>query len=155
MHTKSLKAKEIDKKWVLVDAENLVLGRMASVIAMRLKGKHKPSYTPHMDCGDNVVVINADKVHLTGKKMEDKVFYRHTGYPGGIKEENAKERLQGHHPETLVKKAVERMLSKGPLRNQLMRNLKVYTGADHPHVAQKPEVLNVAMMNEKNIRRDQ
>jgi len=155
MHTKSLKAKEIDKKWLLVDAENLVLGRMASIIAMRLKGKHKPSYTPHMDCGDYVIVINAEKFHLTGNKMEDKIFYWHTGYPGGIKERNVKKRLEGHHPEEVVLKAVERMLSKGPLRNQLMRNLKVYTGAQHPHKAQNPEFLNIAAMNEKNIRRKQ
>jgi len=155
MHTKSLKAKEIDKKWLFVDAENLVLGRMAAIIAMRLKGKHKASYTPHMDCGDNIVVINAEKIHLTGKKMDNKIHYWHTGYPGGIKSRTAKQRLEGHHPEEVVLKAVERMLAKGPLRNQLMRNLKVYIGADHPHIAQSPEFLNIAAMNEKNIRRSQ
>lgn len=155
MYTKSLKAKEIQKKWWLVDAQDLVLGRMASIIAMRLKGKHKASYTPHMDCGDNIVVINAEKIHLTGDKLEDKVFYWHTGHPGGIKERTMKKLLTGKKPEMVVQKAVERMLSKGPLRSQLMSNLKVYVGAEHPHIAQKPEFLNIAAMNEKNVRREQ
>ena len=155
MYTKSLKAGEIQKKWVLVDAQDLVLGRMASIIAMRLKGKHKASYTPHMDCGDNIIVVNAEKVHLTGKKLEDKIFYWHTGHPGGIKERSMKKLLEGKKPETVVQKAVERMLSKGPLRRQLMKNLKVYAGAEHPHIAQKPEFLNIAAMNEKNAKRDQ
>lgn len=155
MYTKSLKASEIQKKWWLVDAEGLVLGRMASIIAMRLKGKHKASYTPHMDCGDNIVVINAEKVFVTGDKMDGKIYYRHTGHPGGIKERSVRQILEGKTPELVVEKAVERMLSKGPLRHNIMRNLKIYTGAEHPHIAQKPEFLNIASMNEKNIRRDQ
>lgn len=155
MHTKSLKAKEIEKKWWLVDAENLVLGRMASILALYLKGKHKASYTPHMDCGDHIIVINAEKIHLTGRKMDDKMFYWHTGHPGGIKGQNIKTRLAGHHPEMVVKKAVERMLSEGPLRNQLMTHLKVYIGTNHPHQAQNPQFLNIAAMNTKNTRRDQ
>ena len=154
MYTKSLKASEIQKKWWLIDAQDLILGRMASIIAMRLKGKHKASYTPHMDCGDNIIVINAEKVHLTGKKLDDKIFYWHTGHPGGIKERSMKKLLEGKKPEMVIQKAVERMLSKGPLRRQLMKNLKVYAGTEHPHVAQKPEFLNIAAMNEKNTRRN-
>ena len=155
MYTRSLKASEIQKKWWIIDAQDLVLGRMASVIAMRLKGKHKASYTPHMDCGDNIIVINADKVFLTGDKYESKIFYYHTGHPGGIKARTVRQRLEGKNPEHVVEKAVERMLSKGPLRERIMRNLKVYAGSEHPHAAQKPEVLNVAAMNAKNVRRAQ
>ncbi len=148
--TASLKAGEIDKKWVLIDAENLVVGRLAAVIATRLRGKHKPSYTPHMDCGDNVIVINADKVRFTGQKMTDKVYYRHTGHPGGIKETTPAKILEGKFPERVLTKAVERMIPKGPLGRQQMRNLRVFAGTEHAHESQSPEVLDVAAMNRKN-----
>lgn len=152
MKTYSAKASEIEKKWILIDAEDLVLGRLASEVANRLRGKHKPTYTPHMDCGDNVIVINADKVKLTGRKMDDKVYHWHTGYPGGIKSRNVAKTLEGKRPETVVKKAVQRMIPKGPLGRQQLSNLKVYTGAEHPHEAQKPETLDLAAMNPKNKR---
>ena len=133
MKTYSAKPSEIDKKWLMVDADGLVLGRLASIIAMRLRGKHKPSYTPHLDCGDNIIVINAEKVVLTGKKMSDKVFYWHTGYPGGIKQRTMAEIVEKGHPERLIVKAVERMVPRGPLGRQQMKNLRVYAGAEHPH----------------------
>jgi large subunit ribosomal protein L13 len=143
---------DIDKKWILIDAEGIVLGRLASIIAMRLRGKHKPSFTPHMDMGDNVIIINADKVQMTGNKRADKVYYRHTGYPGGIKSQTAGQILEGAHPERVVEKAVQRMLPGNRLSRQLMTNLRVYAGADHPHEAQQPEVLDVKSMNRKNSR---
>ena len=152
MTTYSAKPSEIDKKWILIDASNLVVGRVASIIAMRLRGKHKATYTPHMDCGDNVIVINASKVVLTGKKLKDKVYYRHTGYIGGIKERTAGAIMAGKHPERIVEKAVERMLPRGPLGRVQLGNLRVYPGAEHPHEAQKPEKLDVASMNRKNMR---
>lgn len=152
MKTYSAKAGEIDKKWVLIDATGLVVGRLASLIAMRLKGKHKATYTPHMDMGDNVVVINADKIVFSGKKRDDKIYYRHTGYPGGIKETNPRRILEGKFPERVLEKAVERMLARGPLQRKIMKNLKVYAGAEHPHEAQKPEVIDVAKLNRKNVR---
>ena len=152
MKTYSAKPSEIDKKWLMVDADGLVLGRLASIIAMRLRGKHKPSYTPHLDCGDNIIVINAEKVVLTGKKMSDKVFYWHTGYPGGIKQRTMAEIIEKGHPERLIIKAVERMVPRGPLGRQQMKNLRVYAGTEHPHEAQKPESLDVAAMNPKNKR---
>jgi large subunit ribosomal protein L13 len=150
MSTYSAKASEIQKKWVLIDAEGLVVGRLASVIAMRLRGKHKPTYTPHMDCGDNVIVINAEKVVLTGNKLKDKVYNWHTGYIGGIKYRSPKEFLSGRTPERVVEKAVQRMLPRGPLGKHQFANLRVYAGDKHPHEAQKPEVLDVASMNPKN-----
>ncbi len=143
---------DIEKKWILIDAEGVVLGRLASIVAMRLRGKHKPSFTPHMDMGDNVIVINADKIQLTGKKRTDKVYYRHTGYPGGIKSRTAGQILEGAHPERVVVKAVQRMLPGGKLSRQQMTNLRVYAGAEHQHEAQKPEVLDVKSMNSKNTR---
>jgi large subunit ribosomal protein L13 len=152
MKTFTARPADIDKKWVLVDAEGVVLGRMASQIALILRGKHKPSYTPHMDCGDNVVVINAGKVKLTGKKLKDKIYYRHTGYPGGIKERRAGEILEGKHPERVVQKAIERMIPGGPLGRRQLKNLRVYAGAEHPHEAQNPEVLDIAARNPKNKR---
>ena len=153
MKTYSMKASEIDRKWVLIDAEGVVLGRLASIIAMRLRGKHKASFTPHMDMGDNVIVVNADKVQLTGNKRADKTYYRHTGYPGGIRSQTAKQILEGKHPERVVMKAVERMLPGGPLSRQQMTHLRVYAGDEHPHEAQEPEVLDVKAMNPKNTRR--
>ena len=152
MKTYSAKPSEIEKKWLIVDAEDVVLGRLAQAVAVVLRGKHKPSYTPHMDCGDNVIVVNADKVKLTGKKLSDKVYYRHTGHPGGIKSATAGEILNGRFPERVVQKAVERMIPKGPLGRQQLRNLRVYAGAEHPHAAQEPAVLDVAAMNPKNKR---
>lgn len=150
--TYSAKAADVQKDWILIDAEGVVLGRLASLIALRLRGKHKPSYTPHIDDGDNVIVINAEKVRLTGNKGRDDIFYWHTGYPGGIKGRSKGEILAGKHPERVVEKAVERMIPEGPLGRKQMKNLKVYAGAEHPHEAQQPKVLDVAGMNPKNKR---
>ncbi|KUO68388.1 MAG: 50S ribosomal protein L13 [Alphaproteobacteria bacterium BRH_c36] len=152
MKTYVAKPGEVDKKWILIDASGLIVGRLASLIAMRLKGKHKSIYTPHVDCGDNIIVVNADKVVFTGNKKEDKRYYWHTGYPGGIKERSPRQILDGRFPERVLVKAVERMLARGPLQRQLMRNLKVYKGAEHPHEAQQPQVLDVATLNSKNVR---
>ena len=152
MKTFSATPADIDKKWIVIDAEGVVLGRLASIVAMRLRGKHKPSFTPHMDMGDNVIVINADKVQLTGKKRSDKIHYWHTGHPGGIKSRTAAKLLDGDHPERVVTKAVERMITRGPLGRKQMYNLRVYAGTEHPHEAQQPEVLDVAAMNPKNAR---
>ena len=152
MKTFSATPADIDKKWILIDAEGVVLGRLASIIAMRLRGKHKATFTPSMDMGDNVIVINADKVQLTGKKRTDKVHYWHTGYPGGIKSRTAGQILEGEHPERVVIKAVQRMLPGGKLSRRQMTNLRVYAGSEHPHAAQNPEVLDVKAMNPKNTR---
>jgi large subunit ribosomal protein L13 len=152
MATFSAKPADIKKKWVMIDADGLVVGRLASIVAMRLRGKHLPIYTPHVDCGDNVIVINAGKVVLTGRKREDKVYYHHTGYIGGIKERTAKSILTGRFPQRVVEKAVERMLPRGPLARRQLGNLRVYPGPDHPHAAQQPEKLDVAAMNRKNTR---
>jgi large subunit ribosomal protein L13 len=146
------KPAEIQKKWILIDAKGLVVGRLATLVAMRLRGKHLPTYTPHVDCGDNVVIINAAKVVLTGRKRERKVYHHHTGYIGGIKDRTAKSILEGRFPERVVEKAVERMLPRGPLGRQQLGNLKVYAGAEHPHEAQQPQTLDVASMNRKNMR---
>ena len=143
---------DIDKKWILIDAEGVVLGRLASIVAMRLRGKHKASFTPHMDMGDNVIIINADKVQLTGKKRSDKMHYWHTGHPGGIKNRSAGQILEGAYPERLVTLAVKRMLPGNRLSRKQMTNLRVYAGAEHPHEAQSPEVLDVKSMNKKNTR---
>jgi large subunit ribosomal protein L13 len=152
MKTHSLKAGELDKRWLLIDANGLVLGRLASIIALRLRGKHKPSYTPHMDCGDHVVVVNAEKVQLTGNKRRDSIFYWYTGYPGGIKGRSKGAILDGKHPERVLEKAVERMLPRGPLGRRIMGHLKVYAGPEHPHEAQQPKRLDVAALNRKNTR---
>lgn len=152
MKTFTAKPADVEKKWIVIDAEGLVVGRLASIIAMRLRGKHLPIFTPHVDCGDNVIVINADKVSMTGKKMSDKKYYRHTGYPGGIKETTPEKLLTGKFPERVIQLAVKRMLPGGPLSRRQMSNLHVYGGASHPHEAQKPEVLNVGSMNSKNVR---
>ncbi|MGE5540586.1 MAG: 50S ribosomal protein L13 [Gemmatimonas sp.] len=154
MKTYVAKPAEVEKKWVLIDADGLVLGRLATIIANRLRGKHKTTFTPHVDCGDNVVVINAEKVRLTGRKADQKVFYWHTGYPGGIKGESLGARLRGRFPERVIEKAVERMITRGPLGRKQMGNLRVYPGTQHPHEAQNPEVLDVAAMNRKNKRND-
>ena len=152
MKTYSATHADIDKKWILIDAEGVVLGRLASIVAMRLRGKHKATFTPHMDMGDNVIVINADKVQMTGKKRAEKTYYRHTGHPGGIKSRTAEEILEGAHPERVVTAAVKRMLPGNRLSRQQMTNLRVYAGAEHPHEAQNPEVLDVKSMNKKNTR---
>ena len=150
--TQSLKPAEVTKAWVLIDAEGVVLGRLASVIANRLRGKHKPQFTPHVDCGDNVVVVNADKVRITGNKADREIFYYHTGYPGGIKGRSLRQRLDSKHPESVLEKAVERMITRGPLQRLQMKHLYVYAGAAHKHEAQQPVTLDVAAMNPKNKR---
>jgi large subunit ribosomal protein L13 len=152
MSTYSAKAADIEKKWVLIDAKGLVVGRLASIVALRLRGKHKPTYTPHVDDGDNVVIINAEKVVLTGRKREQKVYHHHTGYIGGIKERSAKYILESRFPERVVEKAVQRMLPHGPLGRKQFGNLRVYKGGEHPHAAQNPEKLDIAAMNRKNVR---
>ncbi|HEY0524043.1 MAG TPA: 50S ribosomal protein L13 [Stellaceae bacterium] len=152
MKTYSAKPSDLDKKWLLIDADGLVLGRLASIIANRLRGKHKPTYTPHMDCGDHIVVINAEKVQLTGNKRNDDIFYWHTGYPGGIKGRSKGQILDGRYPERVIEKAVERMVPRGPLGRKIMGHLRVYAGASHPHEAQQPTVVDVAAMNPKNKR---
>lgn len=151
MKTYSAKPSDIQKKWILIDADGLVLGRMASIIAMHLRGKHRPTYTPHIDTGDNVIVINADKVKLTGDKREGAIFFWHTGYPGGIKQRTARQTLEGKRPGRLIEKAVERMLPGGPMGRQLLSNMRVYVGTDHPHTAQTPEKLDIAVLNKKNV----
>ncbi len=150
--TISLKPADVKKDWVLIDAEGLVLGRLAAIVATRLRGKHKPQFTPHVDCGDNIVIVNAEKVKLTGKKAEQSVFYYHTGYPGGIKGRTIKDRLASAHPQRVVEKAVERMITRGPLQRQQMKNLYVYAGTEHPHGAQQPKPLDVGALNAKNRR---
>lgn len=150
MKTFSIKESEIQKNWHLIDASGLVVGRLACIIANHLRGKHKPEFTPHMDCGDHIVVINAEKVFFTGNKMADKIFYWHTGHPGGIKERAMEKILTGKHPERVLIKAVERMITRGPLGRRQMSNLYVYPGSSHPHEAQQPQFLDVAAMNRKN-----
>lgn len=150
MTTYSAKASEIEKKWVVIDATGLVVGRLAALVALRLRGKHKATFTPHMDCGDNVIIVNAEKVLLTGNKVKKKVYYHHTGYIGGIKERWADDILRGSYPERIVEKAVERMLPRGPLGRRQLGNLRVYKGSEHPHAAQQPQPLDVAKLSPKN-----
>ncbi|MCX8506256.1 MAG: 50S ribosomal protein L13 [Alphaproteobacteria bacterium] len=152
MKTYSAKPSDIEKKWIIINAEGLVLGRLATIIADRLRGKHKATFTRHMDCGDHVVVINAEKVRVTGNKLQQQKFYYHTGFPGGIKERKWGDIIDGRFPERLLMKAVERMVPRGPLGRQQMSHLRVYTGAEHPHEAQSPIALDVAAMNAKNNR---
>src|ERR1700684_2076480 len=156
MNTKTtthLKAGEVERPWILIDAENVVVGRLASFIANRLRGKHRPDYSPHVDCGDNVVVINADKVKFTGKKLTDKTYYRHTGHPGGIKQRTAGAVLGGRFPERVLEKAVERMLPKeSPLARKQLTHLRIYNAPEHPHAAQNPETIAFADLNAKNVR---
>ena len=150
MRTYSAKPSEVERGWYVVDAENLVLGRLAVVVATRLRGKHKPMYTPHIDCGDHVIVVNAEKVQLTGDKRQQKTYYRHTGYPGGIKARTADQILEGHYPQRVIEEAVRRMLPKGPLGRDQLRKLHVYPGPDHPHQGTQPVALDVGAMNPKN-----
>lgn len=152
MKTYSAKPQDIKRDWYVIDAQDLVLGRMASHVAKLLRGKHKPMFTPHMDCGDHVVIVNADKVKLTGKKRSDKKYYWHTGYPGGIKERTVEATLRSEFPERVVQKAIQRMIPKGPLGRQQLKKLRVYAGAEHPHEAQSPKVIDFGAMNEKNKR---
>jgi len=152
MKTFSQKPADVAKNWVLIDADGLVVGRLASLVANRLRGKHKPTYTPHVDDGDNVIIVNAEKIVLTGRKREQKVYHHHTGYIGGIKERTAKYILESRFPERVVEKAVQRMLPHGPLGRKQFGNLRVYKGPDHPHAAQQPEIIDIAAMNRKNAR---
>ena len=152
MTTFTAKPAEIEKKWVMIDADGLVVGRLASIVALRLRGKHLPTFTPHVDCGDNVIIINAAKIVLTGKKREKKIYHHHTGFIGGIKERTARSILEGKFPERVVEKAIQRMLPHGPLGRQQLGNLRVYPGPEHPHEAQQPETVDVASMNRKNMR---
>ena len=152
--TKFLKTADIEKKWILIDAEDVVVGRLATFVAMRLRGKHRPDYTPHIDCGDNVIIINADKVHFSGNKRSDKVYYRHTGYAGGLKETTAAKVLDGRFPDRVMRKAVQRMLPKeSPLARKQLSNLRVYAGSEHEHTAQNPEVIDFKSLSEKNVKR--
>lgn len=152
MRTYALKAGDIEKKWWIVDAEGLNLGRMASRLAIYLRGKHKPTFSPHLDCGDFVVVVNAEKIKLTGSKLKDRKFYWHTGYPGGIKERSVGDILGGRFPERVIQKAVERMITRNNLGRAQMKNLRVYAGKEHPHEAQNPQILDIAALNPKNKR---
>jgi large subunit ribosomal protein L13 len=148
--TKSATPYTVEKKWHLIDADGLVVGRLASIVANILRGKHKPSYTPHIDCGDNVIIVNVEKVRFTGRKLQQQTYYKHTGYAGGIKEITADKVLAGRFPERVLEKAIERMIPRGPLGRQQMRNLRLFAGPDHSHEAQDPQVLDVAAMNRKN-----
>jgi large subunit ribosomal protein L13 len=152
MNTYTAKPASVEKKWIVIDAKGLVVGRLATIVAMRLRGKHKPSFTPHVDDGDNVVIINAEKAVLTGDKYNQKTYHWHTGYIGGIKERTARQVYEGKFPERIIEKAVERMLPRGPLGRRQLKNLRVYKGADHPHTAQQPETLDVAALSRKNAR---
>ena len=144
--TASLRKEDVDKKWIIIDAEGIVLGRLASKVAVILRGKHKPSFTPHADCGDYVIIINAEKIKLTGKKLDGKIYYWHTGHPGGIKSRTARQIIEGRFPDRVIRLAVKRMIPKGPLGSQQLSNMKVYVGTDHPHAAQAPKVLNISEM---------
>jgi large subunit ribosomal protein L13 len=151
--TASLKPAEVEKKWIVVDAQDAVVGRLASFIAMRLRGKHRPDYTPHVDCGDFVVVVNADKVKMTGNKLANKIYYWHTGHPGGVKKRTAGQLLAGKYPERVLEKAVERMLPKeSPLARKQLTHLRIYNAGEHPHAAQNPEAIAFADLNAKNVR---
>ena len=153
MTTFSQKPADVVKKWVLIDAEGLVVGRLATVVANRLRGKHKATFTPHVDDGDNVIVINADKVKFTGKKLTDKVYYWHTGHPGGVKQRTPAQILAGKYPERVLQKAVERMLPKeSPLARKQLTHLRIYNAPEHPHAAQNPETIAFADLNAKNVR---
>jgi large subunit ribosomal protein L13 len=144
--TSSLRKEDVDKKWILIDADGIVLGRLASKVSMILRGKHKPSFTPHADCGDHVIIINAEKVKFTGKKLDDKIYYWHTGHPGGIKSRTARQIIEGKFPDRVIRMAVKRMIPKGPLGSVQLSNMKVYAGGNHPHEAQAPELLNISEM---------
>jgi large subunit ribosomal protein L13 len=152
MKTYSARPADIEPDWLLIDADGVVLGRLATYVATRLRGKHKPLFTPHVDCGDHVVVINAEKVRLTGRKRTDKIFYWHTGHPGGIKQRTMGQILDGRYPERAIVKAVERMIARGPLGRAVMKKLHVYKGPEHPHGGQQPQSVDLALLNPKNKR---
>ncbi|WP_421726761.1 50S ribosomal protein L13 [Bauldia sp.] len=152
MKTYSAKPADVEKKWVVIDAENAVVGRLAAIVARRLRGKHLPTFTPHVDCGDNVIVVNADRIVLTGNKRDDKTYYWHTGHPGGVKQRTAKQILEGKFPERVVEKAVQRMMPKGPLARRQLKNLRVYAGPAHPHEAQQPETIDIGALHARNVR---
>ena len=152
MKTFVTKPADVEKKWVVIDGSGLVVGRLASIVARHLRGKHKPSFTPHVDDGDNVIIVNAEKVVLTGRKRDNKIYYWHTGYIGGIKQRTARQIYEGKFPERIVEKAIQRMMPEGPLARRQLKNLKVYAGPSHPHDAQQPEPLDIAAMNRKNVR---
>lgn len=151
--TLSIKPNDIERKWHVIDATDLILGRLATEITRLIRGKHKAYYTPNLDCGDYVIVINAKHIHLTGNKREDKTFFWHTGYPGGIKERSPEKTLSGKHPERVLEKAVERMITRSPLGRAQMKKLFIYGGADHPHTAQQPQLFDFAARNPKNKKR--
>ncbi len=154
MKTSFLKPADVEKKWYLIDAEGLILGRLSALIVTRLRGKHRPDYTPHIDCGDQIIVINADKIRVSGRKMTNRIYYRHTGYPGGIKQVNTQEILKGKRPTRLLKEAVRRMLPKeSPLARKQLSDLRIYAGNEHPHTAQQPEKIDIKLLNEKNTLR--
>lgn len=148
--TRSIRPAEVEKQWHVIDADGLVVGRLATIVANILRGKHKPSFTPHVDCGDHVVILNVEKVRFTGNKTQDKRYYRHTGHIGGIKETSPAKVLEGRFPERVLEKAIERMIPRGPLGRQQMKNLHLYAGTEHPHAGQSPATLDVAAMNRKN-----
>ncbi|MDR1391032.1 MAG: 50S ribosomal protein L13 [Holosporales bacterium] len=154
MGTSFAKSSDINRRWILIDAKGLILGRMAVIIANILRGKDKVFFTPNVDCGDNVVVINADKVALTGNKLDEKMYYWHTGYPGGIKHRSMRQLLEEPRSDRAVFNAVRRMMSKGPLSRSILSKLRVYKGTEHPHVAQNPEILDISKLNSKNTRRE-
>ena len=150
MKTFTLSAKNIEKKWHLIDATDLVVGRLASHLANILRGKHKPEFSPNLDCGDHVVIINAEKIKFTGNKLKDKIYYWHTGHPGGIKQRTMGQILEGKFPDRVLRKAVQRMIPKGPLGRQQLKHLHIYTGSEHPHAAQQPAPMDFGAMNRKN-----
>ncbi|MDR1597997.1 MAG: 50S ribosomal protein L13 [Holosporales bacterium] len=152
-YTPSCRVDEVGRRWLLIDATDLVLGRLASTVANILRGKHKAAFTPHNDCGDHVVIVNAEKIFLTGNKLKNKMYYRHSGYPGGLKETTAEKVINGRYPDRVIRKAVERMIPSGPLGRQVLRKLHVYAGSEHPHSAQQPEVFDFAILNSKNKKR--
>ena len=153
MKTFSLKKENIDKKWLLIDANSAVLGRLAVICATILRGKNKPEYTPNQDCGDNLIIINADKVYLTGNKETDKIYYRHSGHPGGLKETTPEKMRQKNKSTDIIKLAIRRMIPKGPLGFQQLSNCKIFPGSEHTHIAQNPKPLDISKLNNKNIAR--
>tara|TARA_E500000178_G_scaffold256653_1_gene253191 strand:- start:110 stop:586 length:477 start_codon:yes stop_codon:yes gene_type:complete len=150
MKTTTISKKDIIKKWYLVDASNLVLGRLSSFLAIRLRGKHKSYFSPNLDCGDYIVVTNAKKVAMTGNKLAMKKYYKHTGYPGGLKEASYQSILDSATPEKIIKNSVRRMLPKGVLGREQIKKLFIYSGNEHPHISQKPEIINFKDFNKKN-----
>jgi len=153
MKTFSLKKEQIKKNWVLIDAKNAVLGRLAALSANILRGKNKPEYTPNQDCGDNLVIINSDQVVLTGKKPQDKIYYKHTGYPGGLKETNTIKMKEKNKSSEIIKLAIKRMIPSGPLGKKQLSNCKIYNGENHKHEAQNPKIVDLAALNNKNLKR--